>query len=948
MKGNGAKNSSQDSEKKDIDMDWENLSSDKTWLEVLDHYYSVCATTESRKRQCTNIKVEDPPSDQLKFLTFKKYAKQMGLLPPRSRKKSSKGDCKGDLKGDAPVVEEVANDIVENLLEEVISQVDENDLAEDFLAAVTGTGPYVNGDIRRRSSVARAIILDNLPRLRACAEEAGGLSPTLQNLIRNLDSEEKILDQQENHKCGSCDHKDESCDQDSCSCDQRREQGFCSRDCSRESSIRDMQSRMNSMIADIDKQILHDIVNNGDIGRFLDKNSIPPLLEPDGSDTSSVNELSKTDASRREECCSNVLEAQCCSNESNVLETEIGPCLQAECSAESSDKLDLGFPILSGDHSFAENVKSDFIFVKESNSSCAASNFSSENSPQLQLRSFLSDISGKGGQSTFIDAGAGVPCSSKREFSLLEQKAALRAAKVKRWTPIGGNSGDSSCGKSVTDSQEMSSNDSYSFASNDGVLAPFGASASSDLCSFKCHNSHEKSTESTPNKCFKSLTDYSPSCVLRYPCVGSESVEEHSCSNQCSTFEEEYACITDRIHECRGITDPVHECRRIGGPIHAFRGIRFEMLHNSSRSETSCSNSHSFENYQKDRIFFQLNDVSERFSNVDSSTSDSRSCLENRELYGEESSTSFDEERSRASFASCFCLQNDESKASKDAVVNAEPSEKDSLRAEHMDCTCKLCTVVDSSEKQGKGDSLLLTHFQESCCDKYDSGNAFRETSEGTTDRNYCLTSDVSTNSSLLASTPVHGKKEVTDSGEPREENQDENVLEKDTLVQPSFERHSKESDSAEESDVPNVESPITIEGELAIAAKQIYFMEAVKRDIIARGAIAKETSARETVAKETVAKETIPKPCNESTGVTTCRMKTLEPHVVTSFSSSFKKKKKMRKSFASVKMDVLSSEMLRSLPGKGWGLKHDKELVLYLSRKEKMSGHVAFVSNPF
>ena len=922
-------------------MDWENLSSDKTWLEVLDHYYSVCATTESRKRQCTNIKVEDPASDQLKFLTFKKYAKQMGLLPPRSRKKSSKGDSKGDLKGEAPVVEEVANDIVENLLEEVISQVDENDLAEDFLAAVTGTGPYANGDIRRRSSVARAIILDNLPRLRACAEEAGGLSPTLQNLIRNLDSEEKIFDQQENHTCGSCDHKKESCDLDSCSCDQRREKSFCSRDCSQESAILDMQSRMNSMIADIDKQILHDIVNDGDIRRFLDKDSIPPLLEPDGSDTSSLNELSKTDTSSREECCSNVLEAQCCSNESTVLETQIGPCLQAECSAESSDKLDLGFPILSGDHSFAENVKSDFIFVKESNSSRSAANLSSENSPQLQLRSFLSDISGKGGQSTFIDDGARVPCSSKREFSLLEQKAALRAAKGKRWTPIGGNSGDSSSGKSVTD---LSSNDSYSFASNDGIFSPFDASTSSDLCAFKCHNRHEKSTESTPNKCFKSLTDYSPSCVLRYPCVGSESVEEHSCSNQCSTFEEEYACITDRIHECRGISDNAHECRRIGSPIHAFRGIRFEMLHNSSRSETSCSNSHSFENDQKDRNFFKLNDASERSSNVDSSTSDSRSCLENRELYGEESSTSFDEERSRATFASCFCLQNDESKASKDVVVNAKPNEKDPLHAEYMDCTCKLRTIVDSSVKQGKVDSLLLTHFQENCCDGYDSGNAVRETSEGTTDRNYCSTSDVSTNSSLLASTPFHGKKEVANSGENREEN----VLEKDTLVQPSVERCGKESNSAKEYDVPNVESPITIEGDLAIAAKQIYVMETVKRDTIARGAIAKETAAMETVAKETVAKETIPKPSNESTGVTTCRMKTLEPHVVTSFSSSFKKKKKLRKSFTSVKMDVLSSEMLRSLPGKGWGLKHDKELVLYLSRKEKMSGHVAFVSNPF
>eukprot|EP00794_Sanderia_malayensis_P004582 gene4582-5184_t len=162
-KTGGYKNQTAKEQDMMINIDWEHVSTDKTWLKIIEHYYSLLTTTESRRQECFNLKMENISSSacSMKVLTFKKYAKKMGLIPSKSKSASS------DSSQDVQKVEEVASDIVNNLLEEVIYQSDENKSAENFIASFTN-----NEVFKRRSSASKATILDNLPHFRTCSEES--------------------------------------------------------------------------------------------------------------------------------------------------------------------------------------------------------------------------------------------------------------------------------------------------------------------------------------------------------------------------------------------------------------------------------------------------------------------------------------------------------------------------------------------------------------------------------------------------------------------------------------------------------------------------------------------------------------------------------------------------------------------------------------------------------
>ena len=801
----------------ELGVDWNYLSTNKTWLEVLEHYYSLCATTDARRNECTNVKVEksDSLSEQLKILTFKKYAKQMGLLPSKSRKKSSKGEFKADSKGDAPVVEEVANDIVENLLEEVISQVDENDLAENFLAAVTGTGPYSDSDIRRRSSVARAIILDNLPRLRACAEEAGTLSPTLQTLIRNFDDEEKSHDLSEQGERDTHNSRDHS-------------------GVSRETSVMNMQAFVDNVIADIDKQILHDIAADTDVGALLEEDSIPPLQAADSSDTSSVGQSTDQQG--------NLYPIEDSEGLSKGGISTLGSFSQdsaIEKSIVKDDGIVTARPVLDDSQKVnlqTHRVNPDLIYFKRDTSSffaprevCAPpqglpgtcdrkqlSSFHPHNTLQkpvsslfvlLEQRNAL--LKEKGVASINIDDAKLETMEEKYWERGLPRSCTgdLKGVEEKEWDRglprIGANTFDVDtnpfrCSSFISSDGEMSSNEgSFSFMKNSCL---------------------DNSSESTPCMAFTSA---------KKPQYFDLRVSSSS------------------------------QCYR-GSPAHdelSFDERDIGRSESSNAKELSLENTHQLDGNES----FNMLEMEHRLGifRDDIGSASSRAVLNNnavRKRDGgfavEETDTSntalaIDKESGRSMFFSDTELLRSVARV----LTNAAPVVK-----EHVG------SVSETSETTGE---------------IMDAPNLIVDGNDNSVSHPSVSFPEIDVNSSLVASTPVHIATSIA------------NTMHDATKIETITENST---------------------------------------DVIDKGTVNTEPKNQLPSERSTISKK-------------------YQPPFTTHYTSSFRKRRKLRKAFMTIKMDVPSSKMLRSLPGKDWSMKHDKELVLYLSRKEKMSGHVAFVS---
>ena len=181
---------------------WEHICFDKQWLQVLEYYYSVCATTDNRRQQCFNIKSFELGSLEERLheiLPFKSHAKKIGLL------------CRSETEAktaSVPGVEGVADTVVNNLLENVLERIECNEseketntstiseVPQSTLIAVqvrspsstdmtntqpvlttftpqqantspsltTFTPPQTNA-IPQGCSVSRALVLDNLPQM---------------------------------------------------------------------------------------------------------------------------------------------------------------------------------------------------------------------------------------------------------------------------------------------------------------------------------------------------------------------------------------------------------------------------------------------------------------------------------------------------------------------------------------------------------------------------------------------------------------------------------------------------------------------------------------------------------------------------------------------------------------------------------------------------------------
>ena len=768
--------------RKATDIDWDFLSTNKTWLEVLEHYYSLCATTEARRNECTNIKVEnsDSLSDQLRILTFKKYAKQMGLLPSKSRKKSSRGDTKTDSKGDAPVVEEVANDIVENLLEEVISQVDENDLAENFLAAVTGTGPYSNSDIRRRSSVARAIILDNLPRLRACAEEAGTLSPTLQTLIRTFDDEDRSPD--------------------ACEESQEDSQNTHTEDTMpRETSLLDMQTFINNVIADIDEQILHNIASDASEGCLVEEDSVQQSDEPVSNDLNVFREPSEANSFATSLAApTDKVEGGTSDLPDRITEDAESACFRNLDSNERADATNIVLfkeenrtvlphepvsELHEEPESFVVDLRPDQIYVKKD----VCGYFKpSEGNMEQQIWPSTFD---KSDLCSFAPHNS-LPKPDSSHLILLEQKSAL--LKERGLGSIKAEDAGEQpetylhrpcCMLGIVKTKTVMGE------KWEGGLACVGSSSlcakddSLRLDSFP-YTEEEESYSSFRNPCIGKSTESTPNLPSEFAGKPQNFDLKQANLTQDSIFDDELSFDgMDPLYAMDFKHYPVPVvCDTTSG---IKKKIGTDLLHITPCSFTSSS-----------------------------------VCPMPCELGQLTSHKPLDEK--------CPCT-----------AAYATPDVVESITDAAIDNADKCNTVL-----RQKSSDLFL---------------------------------DMSINTSLVASSPVA------------------------STIQSAICRTRE--------DTPDESNAEVISGTM-------------EKDI-SKGIVDMKSQL----------------PSEK-----TCIPRNYKPRFVTHYTSSFKKKRMLRKAFMSIKMDVPSSKMLRSLPGRDWSIRHDKELVLYLSRKEKMSGHVAFV----
>ena len=733
----------------------------------------------------------------------------MGLLSSKGRKKSMKGDAKTDSKGDAPVVEEVANDIVENLLEEVISQVDENDLAEDFLAAVTGTGPYSDGDIRRRSSVAKAIILDNLPRLRACAEEAGGLSPTLQSLIQNIDNEEKLNKNSQQSRDNSQDSSDE--------------QGL-----SRESSLLEMQRFVDNVIADIDKQILRDIASDSASdsgGNLLVNDSSPLLMDADNSNTSSI------DFSGEQQVLTKSVEKGEHATKGGVPEFDSeasGSSTADESQQLSHGELDaeksVGTAITpSKDSLEAMDLQSDrdTIFVKKEKSgyflptdNITRAQIDPVRSDKDQLTSFIStDFTQK------FDSSKFTLLDERRKF-LHEKKGVSFAVGDK--VPAGPEQWERDLPRSrPSPFRGLLSHDSSLLS--DGDVS----------CSSLKNQCMDRVNERTPNS-FQACIDDSQQLTKvfgeEFPNIVKGSLCGDSLEQVESFVDIGESCCTP-AHPTLYPQRPSVNRRLMSTSNESFGSTKSHSDSYASKVDTSLGSTCDMSNFFE---AVDLKEVSSAFGELRPPTCEEPSSEGHNDRYGKQQSSLAD---------AAFGLSEIRK------LVARQPGEV-SIIGEYMDMS-NFGTGKTSNSKLKPTASLL----------------------------------DLDVNSSLIASTPVHL---------PRTSS---------TAETKDAEGH-KDTQKGFDLDVNFINS-------------------------------SEQVTKAGSATKATVSDKS-------------CISKNYEPPLTTYYTASFKKKRKLRKAFMGIRMDGQSSKLLRSLPGKDWGLKHDMELVLYLSRRENMSGHVAFVSHRF
>ena len=783
-------------------------------------------------------------------LTFKKYAKQMGLIPSRSRKRVSVGESKGD----APVFEEVANDIVENLLEEVICQVDDNDLAEDFLAAVTGTGPYSNGDVRRRSSVARAIILDNLPRLRAFAGESGGLSQTLQGLIRNFNSSEDNAQEPSERSHDNAEMLD------------------CKDSTPRDACLRNVHTFVNSVIADIDKQILHDIVQDSDIGNCLEIEEIPDLpVEGRLSDSQSAeNEANNVpDRSSGALSASSDLDRvlpglpdpksasskkECLLNTSDKAKTSDG-CLQSCYSESAVPTSTMGsngslfkglYSSSKGEEANTLNLNSSTVYVKREGSGY----FDSKETAASCERSVASDHN-KLLSSFVVEEQKARPNSDR--LSLLEQKSTLMKMKVPPEsftefsnvtlpngeevnTPVSNDKAPKSFAI-----HENPFRDKFGYhGRNDGDYS--SSDTSSCCCSkFQLNFCLEKSSESTPNKCPAHIRPLS-SCNMGF---SNDSTDSIPCSCCLSSSGE---------RQCNN----VHSMGYSLGSSPEKGCMRFSVFGSESSNYSS-------------ELLDASDSVSASFNSHVAAFGEPAGCSNRDQVHGCSLSA-----ENGASTRSGVCLdgkfqggfeRGEVCGASSSLLLHRSTDLKPAKALQGVPCASPSIDCVTDSI----GDNVALNL---STIDK------------SSVSKDSCLAtgSELDTNCSLFASTPLHKRYSNGPECIPYAPDQSTTNLQKNETKISTNDAHSVLTDSI-------------------------------------------ETDAKSNTVTE------------QARGLG------LDSFFMTSYTPSFKKKRKPRKSFTGVKMDVSSSKLLRCLPGKEWGLQHDKELILYLSRKEKASSHVAFVS---
>lgn len=769
--------------KKVVEVDWDFLSTNKIWLEVLEHYYSLCATTDERKTECFNVNIEnsDSLSDQLRILSFKKYAKQMGLLPSKGRKKSGKGDAKTDSKGDAPVVEEVANDIVENLLEEVISQVDENDLAENFLAAVTGTGPYSNSDIRRRSSVARAIILDNLPRLRACAEEAGTLSPTLQTLIRTFDDEDKSHDRSEESK-------------------EESQSSRAQEEVSRETSMLDMQTFVNNVIADIDKQILHDIADDASGGGFLEEDTIPPSHDPALGDSSLIGQSEDVKSGLS-------------------LGTDFGDLGMREMFA-SVDEV-------------AENTDSFSVRQLESNKQVDPADIVpvKEETCQVAITKDTLNILDENAKSFVVDLNPDQIYVKKDTFGYFQS--------------------------SVDDMEQQ--------------LCPRICDRN-ELCSFAPQDSLQKSDSS------KLILLEQRDALLKEKGLGSTRIDD------AEEIRKEWLPSAGFTMGVQG-AEAVEEQKWNGGLVCVGPSSLYP-----ERGQLSCC------------LY-----------------AEEESCFSFRNLCLDKST------ESTPRMPSAFVRKPQNFDLSQTSAVAEEFS---------LDGSEPLYPIKDNPETMWNSGSDMIATNPIIC----DTGSSFGKVATSS----LCQISPKSFRDTSVCPVSSDSGQLTSEPGQLTARTILDSFVDVIEAVNQNFDRN--DNDLNQKSTAPFLDmdtsrslvasTPVNIQpsGESTICKIRDESLKESNGEVVldaSGGAISKEAIPTKSQL-----------PSEKS-----CISRNFKASFTTHYTTSFKKKRSLRKSFMAIKMDVPSSKMLRNLPGKDWSLKHDKELVLYLSRREKMSGHVAFVS---
>jgi len=672
----------------------------------------------------------------------------------------------------------------------VISQVDENDLAENFLAAVTGTGPFANSDIRRRSSVARAIILDNLPRLRASAEETVRLSPTLQTLIRSFDDEDRSHDRS--------DSSEESVD-DSRSPDE----------VSHKDKLLNMQTFVNNVIADIDRQVLQDIVNDASKEGFhLEEDAIlESPVQASGELTQSdvlrtcvlslahLKELSSEGAVSASACAATEITDDACCGKTDE-QMEVSPLKEDSSlvcqSVESFDPSKKLRHDKEGD--FIVDAKTDQIFVKKN----TVSYFEGSEDDLEPLK--CSSTYDRNPLSSFTPSNSSQK-PDQSQLILLEQKNAMMKEKA------------------VSSIQSDFVKERWKDCLPPTHLLMSGA-RTDDMGGEKwkerliCNGSHlslgqgDSFTHSSP-----SYADYS--CCVRDPCLVKST---ESTPNSPGTF--------------------------FGKPQN------FDLKQTGLLPDSAGIEELSFDG-----------------------TTEPLAHLKDNFLSGTRNSDNIVEDMGARSFLIAS--------ESYESPTNC-PQLPDSS---HL--ASKTCSIDDNCEYAAA--SAVLDNIP-AAADM--SGLTVNKSDSGLNEQSTHSFLDMEENSSLIASTPVH------------------------TAASAASEicnRHDEICNRRDE--ICNRHDEICSESNTEVSSDAIG------------GVFSKEVVR---VKSELHPEES-------------CGSKIPIPPFTTHYTASFKKKRRLRKAFMAIKMDVPSSKALRSLPGKDWSLKHDKELVLYLSRKEKMSGHVAF-----